>query len=215
MPEVSAYVSTPEDLVLHGPRVMGFVPASRVAARYGLDADMTQELLLDFEARGWVQHTSFGGRSGWSVTDAGRVENERRLADELDLAGARDALTALHTEFVPLNRRFGKACTDWQIRPTRIDPMAFNDHKDWAWDERVLRTVTSLDQRFGQLCHRLAGRLQRFDGYAERFSSALAKVNAGQRRWVDAPDLDSCHTVWIQLHEDLLATLGIPRGSDT
>ncbi|MGP7997237.1 MAG: DNA-binding protein [Streptosporangiaceae bacterium] len=25
---------------------------------------------------------------------------------------------------------------------------------------------------------------------------------------------DSCHTVWIQFHEDLLATLGIPRGSD-
>ena len=31
---------------------------------------------------------------------------------------------------------------------------------------------------------------------------------------VDAPDRDSCHLVWIQFHEDLLATLGIPRGSD-
>jgi hypothetical protein len=25
---------------------------------------------------------------------------------------------------------------------------------------------------------------------------------------------DSCHTVWIQFHEDLLATLGIPRDAD-
>jgi len=32
------------------------------------------------------------------------------------------------------------------------------------------------------------------------------------RRWVDAIGIDSCHTVWFQLHEDLLATLGIPRG---
>lgn len=39
-------------------------------------------------------------------------------------------------------------------------------------------------------------------------------LDAGQRRWVDAPELDSCHTVWIQFHEDLLATLGIPRGSE-
>jgi hypothetical protein len=31
---------------------------------------------------------------------------------------------------------------------------------------------------------------------------------------VDAPDRDSCHLVWMQFHEDLLATLGIPRGSD-
>jgi hypothetical protein len=31
---------------------------------------------------------------------------------------------------------------------------------------------------------------------------------------VDGPDRDSCHLVWIQFHEDLLATLGIKRGSD-
>ena len=211
---MSAYISAREDLVLHAPRVMGFASAPRVAVRYGLDPDMAHELLLDFEARGWVHHSSFGGRSGWSVTEAGRTEDERRLAVELAVAGVRDAVTALHADFVPLNRRFGTACTNWQIRPTRIDPMAFNDHTDWTWDERVLRTLTSLDQAFGHLCIQLTDCLQRFDGYADRCSSALAKVNAGQRRWADAPDLDSCHTVWIQFHEDLLATLGIPRGSD-
>jgi len=35
------------------------------------------------------------------------------------------------------------------------------------------------------------------------------KVDAGQGRWVDVPELDSCHTVWIQFHEDLFATLGV------
>jgi len=25
--------------------------------------------------------------------------------------------------------------------------------------------------------------------------------------------MDSCHTVWMELHEDLLATLGLERGS--
>ncbi|MEP7194207.1 MAG: transcriptional regulator [Actinomycetota bacterium] len=209
-----AYISAPEDLVLHGPRVMGFVSAPRVAVRFGLDPDMAHELLLDFEASGWVQHSSFGGSSGWSMTDAGRTENERRLAVELGVAGVRDAVSALHTEFVPLNRRFGTACSDWQIRPTRIDPMAFNDHTDWTWDEQVLRMLTFLGQAFAHLCIELTACLERFDGYADRYSYALAKVNAGQRRWVDAPELDSCHTVWIQFHEDLLATLGIPRGSD-
>jgi hypothetical protein len=46
-------------------------------------------------------------------------------------------------------------------------------------------------------------------------ASALSKVETGQRAWVDAYNRDSCHMVWIQFHEDLLATLGIPRGSDT
>jgi hypothetical protein len=43
---------------------------------------------------------------------------------------------------------------------------------------------------------------------------APGQVDQGHRAWVDAPDRDSCHILWIQFHEDLLATLGVPRGSD-
>ena len=92
--------------------------------------------------------------------------------------------------------------------------MARGDHTDWRWDERVLRTLTSVEGSFRGLCDELAARLARFDGHADRLSSALRRVAAGQRAWVDAPDRDSCHLVWIQFHGDLLATLGIPRGSD-
>lgn len=81
------YVSAAEDLALHGPRVLGFGSAARVAARYRLDPDQVHEFLLDFEACGWVRHSSFAGSSGWSLTDSGRSENERRLAIELDRAG--------------------------------------------------------------------------------------------------------------------------------
>lgn len=208
------HLSRPEDLTLHGPRVLGFATSARVAAHFGLDPGLVEETLRDFEARGWVRYSDFAGAAGWSLTDAGRGENERRLAHELDHVGARAAVTAIHADFVPLNRRFGIACTRWQIRPTRADPMAFNDHTDWAWDERVLRTLTSLNRSVGRLCENLTQHLARFGGYANRYAAALAKVNAGQRRWVDDPEVDSCHTVWVQLHEDLLATLGIPRGSD-
>jgi hypothetical protein len=210
-----AHKSAPEDLALHGLRVLGFATASRIAGRYGLDAGAAGESLLDFEARGWARDLSFAGTSGWSLTDAGRIEDERRLAAELDAAGLRDAVTTAHATFVPLNRRFGAVCTDWQVRPTRADPLALNDHADWRWDERVLRGLASMDKAFRRLCDQLAGCLERFGGYADLYSSALGKVEAGQLAWVDAPDLDSCHLVWIQFHEDLLATLGIPRGSDT
>jgi len=214
-PGATPYASDPEDLVLHGPRVLGFAPATRIARRYGLDPEPVGELLLDHEARGWVQHSSFAGSSGWSVTDRGRIEDERRMATELDRAEARQVVAEVHAEFVGLNRRFAKACTDWQIRPSNLNPMAFNDHTDWPWDERVLRTLTSLDRSLAALCEQLTSRLARFDGYATRYSAALARVDAGERRWVDSPEIDSCHTVWIQLHEDLLATLGLPRGTDT
>ncbi len=54
--------------------------------------------------------------------------------------------------------------------------------------------------------------LQRFDGYADRFTAALERVLHGNRAWVDQTGIDSCHTVWIELHEDLLSTLGLERG---
>ena len=208
------YVSAPDDLALHGARLLGFATVSRVAGRYGLELGAVQELLLDHEARGWVRYLSFAGSSGWSLTDAGRIEDERRLAAEPDRAGVRENVAAAHQMFRPLNQRFGSACTDWQIRPVRGEPMAFNDHTDLRWDDRVLRALASLGGSFRHLCGQLSECLARFDGYAGLYSSALSKVEAGQRSWVDAPDRDSCHLVWIQFHEDLLATLNIPRGSD-
>jgi hypothetical protein len=93
--------------------------------------------------------------------------------------------------------------------------MAINDHTDWPWDERVLGALTSLGRVLTVLGGELAARLARFDGYADRYATALSRVDRGERRWVDSPEVDSCHTVWVQLHEDLLSTLGLPRGSDT
>ena len=62
------------------------------------------------------------------------------------------------------------------------------------------------------MCEPLAGRLSRFGGYAGLYGTAVVKAQAGQYAWIDAPDRDSCHLVWIQFHEDLLATLGLDRG---
>ncbi len=154
-PRTGAPITLGGDLALHGVRVLGFPTSSRIAGRFGLSPGAVQEALLDFEARGWVRQLSFAGQSGWSLTDAGRAENERRLAAELDRAGARDAVTRAHATFVPLNRRFGAACTDWQIRPTQFDSMAFNDHADWRWDDRVLRTLASVATTFRLLCAQL------------------------------------------------------------
>lgn len=208
-----AYVSAADDLALRGVRVLGFPAASRVAGRYGLPPDTVGEALLDFEARGWGRHLSFAGSSGWSLTDADRAENERRLAAELDRAGGRDTVTRAHAAFLPLHRRFGAACTDGQIRPARLDPMAFNDRAHWGWGKRVPRTLASVATSFRFLCAQLTDSLARFGGYADRYSPALGRGDQGDRAWVGAPDRDSCHILWIQFHEDLLATLGIPRGS--
>jgi hypothetical protein len=39
-------------------------------------------------------------------------------------------------------------------------------------------------------------------------------VLAGAREWFTRPVIDSYHTVWFELHEDLLSTLGLARASE-
>ena len=188
--------------------------AGKVAGRFSLDPDGVLDLLLDFEAYGWVQRVEFAGAGGWALTHAGRVENERQLAGELAESRSAAAVAEAHSTFLPLNARFQSAVTQWQIRPLPGDPMAANDHSDFRWDDRVLDALGNLGRRLAPLCGELTSHLARFDGYAERYAAAMARVERGERSWVDGVGLDSCHVVWFELHEDLIATLGLQRGHE-
>ena len=81
---------SPTDLLtLHGVRVLGSPAVGQLARRFRLDAGEVQEILLDAQAFGWVTRYDFLGDITWSLTDAGRVQEERLLAAELDATGAR------------------------------------------------------------------------------------------------------------------------------
>lgn len=73
------HCSEPELLVLHGVRIQGFTTPARIAERFALAESTVAELLLDFEAFGWVRRDAFGESSGWSLTERGRDEAARRL----------------------------------------------------------------------------------------------------------------------------------------
>lgn len=195
-------------LVLHAVRLKGFADTAAIAERFNLEPAQTEEALHDAAARGWTTHSSFAGTSGWSLTESGRQENERRLADELDNT---EAVRKVYDDFLPLNALLQQACTDWQLRPTATDPLAANDHDDPAWDAGVLHELKVIDQALAPIAARLTSVLPRFQGYDARFSLALARATAGETAWVDRSDVDSCHRVWFELHEDLIATLNLKR----
>jgi hypothetical protein len=208
-----SHLSSPELLALHAVRVKGMADAATVTERFDLDRELVDELLLDFEAFGWVSRVRFADVEGWALTRRGRAEDERRLAAELDKTGTRSDVVAAHDAFAVLNSRFLAAITNWQIRPQPTDPLAANDHSDMPWDERVLDDLGHLHTELQPVAEQLKSALHRFAGYSERYASALDKATDGERAWVSQPSIDSCHTVWMELHEDLLATLGLERGS--
>lgn len=213
--------SPTELLVLHAVRITGFADAAALAHRFGLDPAVTEEFLGDAEAYGWVQQAHFADLRGWSLTAAGRTENERQLAAELTAAAeltgndGRDEVAAVHQSFLPLNARLQRACTDWQLRPTAGDRFATNDHTDAGWDLAVLDELGAIGSGLVPLADRLEQVLTRFGGYGSRFDSALGLARSGKTGWVDRTDVDSCHRVWFELHEDLIATLGLDRGTNS
>lgn len=208
------YPSSPDLLVLHALRLMGMANDGSLTRRFGLDRALVSDFLLDYEARGWVQRVAFADLTGWTLTALGRDENARLIADELEATGVRHQVASVHGRFVPLNGRFLVAVTSWQIRPLPGEPLAANDHSDWRWDERVLGDLRSLLRGVRPLCSELELVLDRFRGYPARMTHALDMVDQGERSWVDRPSGDSLHSVWCELHEDLLATLAINRGDE-
>jgi hypothetical protein len=195
-------------LALHAVRVTGMASTERAAARYGLPRAETHELLEDDRARGYVRRVEFVDLAGRTLTESGRIEDERRLAAELGQTGARPVVQTGADDFVGLNARLLTAITDWQLRPQPWDRLAANDHTDHRWDDRVLRELTRIGELLAPVCDPLAAALSRFEGYPQRYAAAMARVADGERSWVDRVGPDSAHGVWLELHEDLRATLG-------
>lgn len=195
-------------LVLHALRCGGSSGAARVAAATGLDVAEAESELIDLARQGLVTYVS-GVFGAWVLTEEGRAADARRIAEELDSAGAREAVTAGYERFLVLNPELLDLCTAWQLRP--VDGTAtVNDHSDPAYDARVLDRFAALHERAVPVCADLEAALPRFGRYRARLTDALERARGGEVACV-ADTTDSYHTVWAELHEDLLATLGIPR----
>ncbi|MFI6300035.1 transcriptional regulator [Nonomuraea sp. NPDC050790] len=192
-------------LVLHALRCGGHSGLARVSAATGLDAPSVESELIDLAVAGLVTHEM----GAWGLTDAGKATDAKWIADELESGGARPAVAAAFERFLVLNPELLDLCTAWQMRP--VDGvMTVNDHRDTAYDARVLDRFTDLDERAALVCAELAAALPRFGRYRVRLAETLGLAKAGELGYL-ADNTISYHTVWAELHEDLLATLGMTR----
>lgn len=203
----------PELLILHTLRLKGFVDAEVVANVARLAESSASEILVLLAAQGFVAYRD-GRIRGWSLTAAGRSEGERQLAAELDRAGCRPVVRAAYGQFVALNQKLLVACTRWQLRS--IDDLTLvNDHTDAAYDAAVIGELDAIDDAVQPICQQLASVMDRFNHYNGRFVAARVRVHAGDHDWFAMPVIDSYHSVWFELHENLLATLNLERTAES
>ena len=195
-------------VVLHALRCIGFAALSRVADAAGLAEAEVESHLIDLAVSGLVTRTT-GEFGAWGLTEAGRLEDARLTAEELAAVGARGAVSTAYETFMVLNPELLDLCSAWHLRT--VDGIAApNDHSDSTYDARVLDGFVDLDRRADLVCTDLSTALPRFRRYRERLTTALERAQCGALEHL-TDSMTSYHTVWFQLHEDLLATLGIPR----
>jgi hypothetical protein len=208
-------VSAPSDLrtlVMHGLRLKGFAEAAGVGEAVGVPEADAKPLLDQLVTDGFASYRD-GKLSGFSLTKPGREEHARLLSAELDGSGARELIDASYREFLLLNTQLLSVCTEWQLRDVAGESTV-NDHSDAAYDAGVIEKLADLHAEVVPICNDLGAALHRFSGYCPRLTHALERVRAGDTDWFTKPMIPSYHTVWFEMHEDLLCTLGIERGSE-
>jgi hypothetical protein len=119
-------------------------------------------------------------------------------------------LDKLFDGFLPINRRLRDVCSAWQTRPDGMP----NDHSDGAYDDTVRDRLDEVHSAIGPVLRRMAAVEPRLAGYRPRLQDALDKFDDGESAWLASPLMDSYHTVWMQLHQELILMLGLTRADD-
>jgi hypothetical protein len=203
------YESDTRFLVLHALRLKGFASDEPIATAAGVDpADTLAALAADGLAL-----KREGRLTGWTLTPDGRATHAKLIAEDLDAAGCRAVVDDAYQRFLAINENMLGCCTQWQLREVDGQQVP-NDHSDLAHDASAVGLLAKIDDAVQGPCADLGAVLARFAGYGPRLRSAREKVEGGDTDWFTKPLIDSYHTVWFELHEDLLVTLGIERSKE-
>lgn len=130
------------------------------------------------------------------------LAQERRSID-------RAAMTAIHNDFREVNAEFKAVVTDWQVKAG--EP---NTHEDTEYDAVIFARLDSVHQRVVPIVAAAAAQLPRLNTYSAKLQKALDRVKAGDTAWLSRPIIDSYHTVWFELHEELILAAGLTREAE-
>ncbi|OBK36285.1 hypothetical protein A5658_06610 [Mycobacterium sp. 1245111.1] len=119
------------------------------------------------------------------------------------------ALLAAYDEFCSVNTEFKALVTDWQLRDGQP-----NTHDDTDYDAGVLARLDEVHRRVMPIVAAVAAELPRLGHYSVKLQAALDRVHAGETMWLSRPLIDSYHTVWFELHEELILAAGLTREAE-
>ncbi|UGS36950.1 hypothetical protein [Capillimicrobium parvum] len=196
-----------ELLALHGLAVKKAGGPDAVADILGADAATVSGALDAAVAAG----RAVGAKGTFMVTPPGREWLADRYPEAFAGFRADPEATAAYERFERINRELLALFTDWQMMPTPGGERVPNDHSDADYDHGVVDRLGRQHERAEKVLDRFSALLPRMGEYRRRLDAAYDRVLAGETDYVSGARIDSYHTVWFELHEDLLRMLGRER----
>lgn len=191
-------------MVLHTLRVKGATAPEVLAKLTGLDRSQVDGALTTAVVHGFAVARDGRDRT-FRLTPEGTAHAAQELHKHTD-AAATAAAEQLYEAFLPLNAELKNLTTAWQIRDG--EP---NDHADSRYDAAVVKRLARVAAAIGRALPEADAPLGRMARYRERFDSAVARIDAGEHAAFARPMAESFHDAWMELHQDLLLTLGRER----
>ena len=137
--------------------------------------------------------------------------------DELfrrDSARLRNAVEPVMASFHTVDRAFKELVTSWQMREIDGEEVV-NDHTDGAYDAAVVvRLGDDIHPRVLAVVEQVSAAEPRLARYGDRLTAALEALKQGDAQMMAHPLRDSYHTVWFELHEELIRLSGRNRVSE-
>lgn len=193
-------------LVLHAVAVKKHGTLDEIAGISGLDAAAVEAALQAAAGSGRVIESQ--GR--YALTPAAQMALQSAYARHYDALRADEGFMTAYGDFEKVNVDLKQVITRWQTM-TLAGEQVPNDHSDTDYDESVIDELGKLHERAEGIFKRLAAALPRLAIYGDKLEAALDRAEDGAHEWVSDARRESYHTVWFELHEDLLRITGRQR----
>lgn len=191
---------------MHGLAIKKFGAPAAVADLLGADESTVAGLLAEAVAAG----EAAGAKGVFMLSGKGQAALAEAYPLAFESLRANAALSDGYARFEVINNTVKQLITDWQTIEVAGETVP-NDHGNGDYDRKVIDRLASLHERAEPLIRSLALCLPRLTRYAERLTEALDHVDEGKLEFVSGAKVSSYHTVWFELHEDLLRILSRKR----
>lgn len=194
------------DLVYHGLAIKRHAPPADVAGLIGLPGERVSALLEQAVATGRAVEAN----RAYALGPLARVALEARYPKHFSALRNDPEFGAAYQAFERVNITLKQVITDWQTM-TVGGQQVVNDHSDAAHDEKIIDRLGNVHEQVEPILATLAKSLPRLSIYSRKLLKALEASEDGDHEWVSDIRRESYHTVWFELHEDLLRVMGQER----